>query len=251
MGYQWILLDEIACNGKLGQVDFNKVYIDKYSGLKIIFRNREISKSYVPDTIKKLLAKKQSFEDPIITATDGELYGLRHEDPTGEFEKLIKNKNLNTLLMSEFINQTKKLKKIKPKECSWESTEKELKQKKPYILWFDKSNKIQQKIWNFANFVYEKVETHQKDKNYKWARWHLVRGLASCTFWWASAKDFRLFGPISWSPDEIERGINELIRAIRAIDDVTTRSTKIKAEKQYIKIKHTVWEQHWKYYWKK
>jgi len=107
------------------------------------------------------------------------------------------------------------------------------------------------KLWQLANLVYKTVEDYKKDDNYGWARWHFVRGLASCTFWWASAKDFRLFGPISWSPDEIERGSNELIRAIRALDDVTTRRTKIKAERLYIKIKQMVWDRHWKYYWKK
>ena len=106
-------------------------------------------------------------------------------------------------------------------------------------------------MWELANLAYKTADKYKEDKDYHWARWHLTRGLASCTFWWASAKDFRLFGPISWSPDEIERGANELIRSIRALDDTATRKTKIKAEKLYIKIKKMVWEKHWTYYWKK
>ena len=107
------------------------------------------------------------------------------------------------------------------------------------------------KLWELANTSYDLIEKHKNDQNYVWAYWHLVRGLASCTFWWASAKDFRLFGPISWSPDEIERGSNELIRAIRALDSEDTRKDKIEAEKLYISIKHKVWNKHWSYYWKK
>ncbi len=255
-GYKWLFLDEIAFNGKLKQIKFNKIFKDKKSGIKIVFRSRKLSKSYVPDTILKLLKANDNpnnnhFNHLAITATDGELYGLRHEDPTGKFEHLLSQKELSTLTTSEYIKQVKEVKQIKPKKCSWESMEIELKQGKPYFLWYDKDNDIQMKLWQLANLAYETTEKFEQDKDYKWARWHLTRGLASCTFWWASAKDFRLFGPISWSPDEIERGGNELIRSIRALDDVTTRETKIKAEKLYIKIKQMVWEKHWTYYWKK
>jgi len=249
MGYEWIILDEIAKTGNLNKVDFDKVYQDKFSKLKVIFRNRKLSKSYVPETILRLLDNKK--EDTAITATDGELYGLRHEDPTREFEKLLKRDDLKTLTVSEFVDQKKEVEKIKSLACSWESTEEELIQKKPYALWYDKKNKIQTKLWELANLAYKTSEKYKNDESYHWSRWHLVRGLASCTFWWASAKDFRLFGPISWSPDEIERGANELIRSIRALDDIATRKTKIKAEKIYIKIKKMVWEKHWAYYWKK
>ena len=54
LGYEWIILDEIAMNGKLGEVDFAKIYFDENSGLKIIFRNRQLSKSYVPDDLMKI-----------------------------------------------------------------------------------------------------------------------------------------------------------------------------------------------------
>ncbi len=249
-GYDWLILDEIICLGELGKVDFSKIYQDSSSGLKIVFRSRKFSKCYVPDLLNEEI-KKIDLKNPYITATDAELYGLRHNDPTAEFEKLLKNKSLETFKISEFIDNHKQIKKIKPLSGSWETTAKELKQKKPFALWHDKNNKIQQKLWKLANLAYDTVEYYKKDSNYGWARWHLVRGLSSCTFWWASAKDFRLFGSISWSPDEIERGINEFIRAIRALDDATTRLAKIKAEKLNIKIKQMVWDKHWKYYWKK
>lgn len=265
LGYEWLVLDEIAANGKLGQVDFNKIYEDKNSGLKIIFRSRDLSKSYVPETILRLLKEESS--NLAITATDGELYGLRHIDHTGEFKKLLKNKEIKTQTISEFIKHTLHpclpdrqalsergfpTEKIPLLPCSWESTERELKNNLPYALWHDKKNKIQNDLWDLANLVYGVIEKHGKDENYYWARWHLVRGLASCSFWWASGRDFRhVFGPLSWSPDEIERGTNELIRAIRALENEKTRKEKIKAEKLYIKIKHEIWQKHWRYYWKK
>lgn len=250
LGYEWLILDEISKSGNLQDIDQEKEYIDKQSDLKIIFRSRKLSNSFVPKTIKELYEKeKKGF---FITATDGELYGLRHIDHTGEFEKTLKIKNLKTLTVSEY----QKIKKIKeyvsPVSSNWESIEVEIKNKKPFFLWHNKKNGVQTNLWRLANLAYQVVEERIDDDNYVWARWHLVRGLASCTFWWASGKDFsHNFGPLAWNPDEIERGTNEFIRAVRALENKDTRELKMKAEKIYIQIKKQIWEQHWAYYWKR
>ena len=249
LGYEWIVLDEISREGKIGNHDFNKNYFDKNSGLKAIFRSRELSNSFVPDTIQKMIEDNKKLA---ITATDGELYGLRYIDQTGKFEKLLKQNNLKTLTISEFLKQNREEKNIAIINSSWESSEEDLKNNKPYALWQDKDKEIQNNLWNLANWAYKTIEDNKNDTNYIWARWHLVRGFASCTFWWASGKDFKeSFGPLAWSPDEIERGSNELIRAIRALDNIETREIKMKAEKMYIEIKRKIWKQHWAYYWKK
>lgn len=251
LGYEWAILDEIAVDGKLAEEKANKVYIDGNSGLKIVARSRKISNTYVPDTLQGLFKEGVEKERVLVTATDGELYGLRHNDPTGEFEKTLKNDQLETLTMSEFVNAATDLKEIKPVAHSWDTSENELKNNEPFNLWNEKTNDVQNKLWQLAILAYNTIEEFKEDENYTWARWHFVRGLASCTFWWASAKDFSLFGPISWSPDEIERGTNEFIRSIRAIESEESRNTKVEAEKLYIEIKKLIWEQHWTYYWKK
>ena len=258
MGYQWIILDEMAVDGTIVRHDFNQVYYDKNSGLKIIIRSRKISNSYVPKTVTEILNSIQksdasdSGDSVIATVTDGELYGLRYIDQTAIFEKLLKRRDLQTITISEFVKQSKKeIISIKPQPHSWVTSEKEYQKKEPFNFWQEKSNVVQKKLWQLANLSYSTIESNQNDKNYHWARWHFVRGLASCTFWWASAKDLWLLSPISWNPDLIERGTNELIRSIRALDNVATRKTKIKAEKLYIAIKKAVWKKHWTYYWKK
>ncbi|MFA6454540.1 MAG: hypothetical protein WCV70_01630 [Patescibacteria group bacterium] len=128
---------------------------------------------------------------------------------------------------------------------------KRIKNNLPYFLWRDKKNKIQTLLWQLANAAIVNINKYPKDQNYFWSRQHLDRGLASCTFWWASAHDFRLYGPLAWNPDEIEKGANELIRSVRALNDPRTRQAKIKAEKLYIKIKQLIWHKHWHYYWLK
>lgn len=243
-GYEWIILDEIAYNGQLNQVDFNKIYLDKSSGLKVIFRSRKYSNGFPPDILKNKIEKNDIF----ITATDGELYGLRHIDHTAEFEKFLKKEKLETELMSEFIEQTKTAEVIRPAACSWESTEKELAEDNPYALWNDEKNKIQEKIWELADLAYQTAEKFKKDKNYLGARWHLVRGLASCTWWWASGVKVSSFSPIAWNPDEVERGLNEFIRAIRTLEDKKTKSVKVKGEKLYAELRKNIWLEHWEKY---
>lgn len=247
--YQWLILDEISLAGKLGQIDLSVLYLDKYSDLKILFRDRIFSKDYVPTTILKLIKDHQ--DKTLITATDAELYGLRYFDFTANFEKLLKRSEIITITISQYLSKLKNKQTICPVDSSWESTEKELEKKAPYQLWFNQKNNIQVALWQLANLAITINNKYKNDQNFFWSRRHLDRGLASCTFWWASAHDFKLFSSISWNPDEIEKGVNELIRSIRSLDDPITKQEKIQAEKLYIKIKQLVWQKHWNYYWQK
>lgn len=245
LGYSWIIIDEISKNGKLNQVDFNKKYLEQTSNLKVVFRNRQYSESYVPETVLNLI--KNNNESLVISASDAELYGLRHIDHVADFEKLLKTPGLKTLTISNFLNTIKSTKKFNLVSASWQSSEQELKNQQPFILWTDKNNKIHKKLWQLANIAQNLNTNHDSDQNASWSRWHLVRGLASCMFWWASAKDFsQVFGPIAWNPDEIEKGVNELIRSIRSLEQSTDLQTKLMAEKLTFEIKNLIWEKHWR-----
>jgi predicted glycosyl hydrolase (DUF1957 family) len=240
MGYSWIILDEISAGEKL--IDFTKKYIDQETGLTVIFRNKKISQTYVPETILKLKDNKI-----LITATDAELYGLRHIDEPADFEKALQLQESKTLTISEFLNNLKEKQNTKLIPTSWESTEKDIKNKTPFILWQDKKNKLQIKLWELANLAEETHQKFKRDSNFWWSRWHLVRGLASCTFWWASGQDFRkVYGPLAWNPDLIELGASELIRSVRDVEKSTPLKLKLKAEKIYLEIIGLIWEKHWK-----
>ncbi len=270
LGYEWIILDEIAFTGGINKEppDINRLYVDEASGLKVIFRDRVFSSAYPPDKILPLAQKLEKITDKketdkkeseakqkiFLTATDAELYGLRHEDPTGEMEKIAKLKDLKTLTLSRYLKllAKKKALKIKIWPSSWESSPAEVKAGQAYLLWADKNNKIQNLLWKLAHLALALEVQYKKDKNYYWYRWHLARGLASCTFWWASARDFsKIFGPYAWSPDDIERGLEDLIRSVRSLNDAKTKKKKLEAEKYYLKIKKLIWEAHWKKHWQK
>lgn len=250
LGYSWIILDEIAYSAaNQHRPEAGKIYADAASGLKAVFRDRAVSSSYPPDRIWPMVK-----EDKIVlTATDAELYGLRHEDPTAEIEKIAKSKDLRTATLSAFIKSIKgKPLKAELKSSSWESSPKDVKSNHPYHLWLDKNNKIQANLWKLANLSLALGAKYKNDKNFYWHRWHLVRGLASCTFWWASAHDFsKIYGPYAWSPDEIERGLEDMIRSVRSFANLKTKKKKLEAEVCYLKIKKLIWESHWKKHWQK
>ena len=257
MGYKWLILDELAVNGTIGKTKHDQVYLDKNSGLQLVVRSRHYSSGFVPDICARILDRKNlSSEEKnqvVISATDGELYGLRHIDHTAEFEKFLERSDVDTATVTEFIDEYKtKIIPIKPKKHSWETSEEEYVQGKPFLVWQDKNNKIQVELWQFVGFVNKILKKNQQDSNYFWARWHYVRGLASCTWWWASGRDFsHIFGPVSWNPDQVGLGVNEFVRAVRALDNIDTREQKIKAEKKWLHIKKMIWLNHWTNHWKK
>lgn len=243
LGYEWLIVDEIAVFGHLGETP-NGVFVDANSGLKIVARNRLISESYVPDSLNNLIAT--GIDEPIITATDAELYGLRHVDHTAELEKIIKLPHLRTQTISRYIESHQKAKRVKLVASNWQTTEMDLLKNSPYQLWSASKNRIQAELWELAGLAQELFHRYSRDNNIWWSRWHLWRGLQSCSWWWASKNDFRsVFGPLAWSPDEVEKGVSELVKAIRSLEASTDKKTKIRAEKLALKIRTEVWLEHW------
>ena len=249
LGYEWIIIDEVATEVK----PCSFLVKDKISGLKVVLRNRKLSQTYPPTQILK--SKSASGQDFMITATDAELYGLRHQDQTAEMEKVGKLKDLKTLTISEAIKELEKgesfvIDSLKLSPCSWDSTRTDIENGEPFKLWKDKNNVIHRDLWRLANLALSLDELFAKDINYEWYRWHLVRGVASCTFWWASEYDFsNVFGPYAWNPDIIERGLEDMIRAVRSLNDKKSKKYKLEAENYYLKIKKNIWQRHWNKHW--
>lgn len=244
LGYKYLILDEIA-NVCPGHAKFACPGHTSY-GLKIIFRNRKISQGFVPDEILK---NKEKLKNDLITATDGELYGHRYWNWWPAYTEVLKQLKTETLsdylISSNPSDESNEAVEIELRECSWESTEQELKNKQPFILWQNKKNKIHEYLWKLADFALELNYKNEKDENHFASRLHLEKGLASCTFWWASDKDFSsVFGPRAWDPSFAERGAQELLNSIRSLN--ISSSQKLKAEKLYRKIHELVWKKHWK-----
>lgn len=240
LGYQWIILDEISANQKLKPT---VKYTIKNLGLPVIFRNRQVSKSFPPEEIFKLA--QTDLTQNIITATDGELYGHYHQDWQDHLKQLLEKPLVKCLTVSVYLQKLKNKQAITVKKSSWESTDKQLQLKKPYFLWSNKDNKAHRLAWALADYATQAVEKNSTDPNIFWAQHHLDRGLSSCSFWWASEIKTSPFSPLSWNPDEVDNGLEELIRSLRSLNKLS-RDKKIIAEKLYIAAKKEVWTRHWR-----
>ena len=81
LGFEWTVLDEISATAPI-ELDINHKILD--SGLTVVFRNREFSRSFPPEFI---MSNMNRAPDPLVTAHDGELYGHWHTDDKGYYEK--------------------------------------------------------------------------------------------------------------------------------------------------------------------
>jgi len=248
-GFKWIILDEISSpsrikNKELSIKDDVKYFI-KDIGLQVIFRDREISNTYVPVSIEEMLKSDKHDDQIVITATDGELYGHHHKDFDNKLEKVLQSDKLQTLTVSEYINSLNEIEQIDLRNSSWESTQEELDKDIPFALWKNPENPLHEKLWQLANIAIEAIENNSEDPDLYWAQLHLDYGLASCTFWWASAKKFHALGLESWNPEEINKGVNQLLKSIRALKNL---DNKIKIDAEYLaaEVKKDVWQTHWK-----
>lgn len=236
LNYSWVILDEIALEENHNS---NILYQDQ-NNLNIVFRNRELSSK---NAIKSAL--EHDYSNFLITATDAELYGLRHEDVYENFNKLA-DKKIETENISGYLKLLAVKKNINLIDSSWETTHEDLANNKPYPLWQDSKNILHRNLWALANLAKELYLKHPDDKNSYWSWWHLTRGMASCTFWWASKKDLsNVFGSIAWNPDQVELGANELIRSIRSLENSTDTKTKLRAEDIYYSAIKKIWDSHW------
>ena len=208
LGFTWIILDQISKADILYQI--------KNLGLKVIFRERVYSQNYPAEIIYQKFHSKEDIKETIITATDGEMYGHKHEDWQGHLEKILVNKDLEILTISQYLKTLKQTQTISLRDSSWETSLKDLKQNIPFALWQDPKNALHKALWILTNFSISLVKKYPQDQNYFWVRYHLDRGLSSCTFWWASAKKTGAFSSFAWHPDMVDKGVEELVRSIRS-----------------------------------
>jgi predicted glycosyl hydrolase (DUF1957 family) len=236
-GFTWTILDEI--HHPAGVTDPGIHYKIKNNGMSVIFRNKIFSKPPV-----WLLEHMSELKSPyIITGNDGELYGHWHKDD-GYFDKALEHQEIKTIQVSEYLNELKTTEYVQVRNASWESQLDELAQKIPYGLWNSPQNKVHRLLWTLAKRVIKIVTASSRDNNFVWARHHLDRGLASCAWWWASNKKFHEFSPITWNPEEIEKGARELLTAVRSLQALPSEE-KIKTERLFNKLDLLIWETHW------
>lgn len=221
LGYQWIVLDEIAYNGKFGQVCFNKNYEikDLFPGqgdkkkIKIIFRNRDLSTLFFGDWLDSVdkffssIDKDKRSSEFLVTAFDGENLGHHEKRLPDLWVKILNRKDIKAVTYSEYLSllKNKSLEKIDPLPSSWSTEIKDFKNNIPYPLWNSPKNQLHQLQWQLTNLILKMVGQGQNNVNYGKARELLDKDLGSDQYWWACQRPW-------WGPEIVKESAERFIK---------------------------------------
>lgn len=235
LGFKWIVLDEIAYDGKVGHVDYKKIYKIAGSNLLVFFRERRLSNLIMSAVVRSRETLYDTMKDDmqsgryVLTAMDGETFG--HHRPG--LEKMLFDvfaaPEFELIKISEIPDHYREVREISPVKSTWASTQKEIEDNTQFLSWSDPENLIHKWQRDFTDLILKKINA--MDKNHP--RYELVRkktdlALSSDHFWWASAKPW-------WSLEMIEVGAYRLLDTIRHIPDVPAETLE-KARDYYEKI---------------
>lgn len=245
MGYQWIILDELAYSGKIKDIDWTKICnLKGIDNLSIFFREREASfrilsaeigmSVFSGDMLIQLLGERVNKNEYLITAMDGETFGHHRPGLENLLFDLYKTKELQPVTISELPALFEKGQEIDPQPSSWALMKKDIEQNTPFSRWHDKNNEIHQKQWQLTNLALKAIkELKSADKNYSKVRGDLDKAIHSDQYWWASAMPW-------WSIEMIEAGARDLKNVV--LETPISQLNKNKAVKLYQDIIFTAFD---------
>jgi hypothetical protein len=225
---QWVILDEISYDKKIGGVNFDRGYKIKDSRIKVIFRNRTVSNFFAfeakyenPEAFFQKIKDDGRNNNILITGMDGENLGHHRPNTDKLWEYLITQKDVQAVNGAELLKKYRNFQEVSLIPSSWSSETDDFSANIPYILWQDSSNPIHQKQWQLVNLVLNLLAKAEKneDKNFNQAQNLLDKALASDQFWWASMRPW-------WSVDIIIRETKELGRVVQALKSLSINELK-------------------------
>ncbi|MEK7607875.1 MAG: hypothetical protein AAB484_03075 [Patescibacteria group bacterium] len=237
-GFKWTVLDEIHATVK---VDSETRYEIKDLKFGVVFRDSSYSRTFPPESI--ILDLEKIKKPYLVTCHDGELYGHWHREDHGYYKKAFSHPGITTITVSQYIDELEKETKIAVRDASWESKPDELKQNITLGLWHNPQNEIHNMLEAFKKEILTLVENHQDDPGYSLARHHADRGVASCAWWWASEKKIGPFSPVSWNPTEIEKGAQELYKAMNSFTTLSPNEIS-KTALLFRNLQKSIWQKH-------
>ena len=235
LGFEWLILDEIACGGEPGKVDYTKIYKIKDTKLKVFFRDRRLSNLIMSAVVRSGASLAEAMKDDLksnrylITAMDGETFGHHRPGLEKMLFDIFEAPEFELIPVSDIPKYYKETVEIKPVKSTWASSKEDIEKNIQFLSWSDPENAIHKWQWDLFNLTLKEV--HLMDKNN--SRYDLVRkkmdvALASDHFWWASAKPW-------WSLEMIESGAYQLLDTLRTVPDVSKEKLE-KARDYYEKI---------------
>lgn len=230
LGYKWMIIDEIAMNGRINQTDGKSVYKIKDTNLDVYFRERIISNLIMSALVRRredivIDEYDLNSKDYIITGMDGETFGHHRPGLHDLLTGLLLSSDFEHVFFEELSSQVKSRTAVCPIISSWASTEKDIENGTQFLTWKDERNQIHSWQWEFQELA---LKTVNESKTSLEARNKLDKALASDQFFWASARPW-------WSLEVIELGAWLLLDTIRSVSQVDP-SVIVRAEDLYHKI---------------
>jgi hypothetical protein len=157
-GLKWVVADEISfSNGS--RSDYSSLLMDKAGGGVILFpRHRELSDQLegnmwarkVPKSASEFtqIAQQKCGNDKyFVTIINAEYFGYHIPGRFGLLKALHAENKFRRMSLSELRSYIKRKEFVKPIEGTSETRPYDAKRKKPYFLWQNESNLVQQTLW--------------------------------------------------------------------------------------------------------
>jgi alpha-amylase/alpha-mannosidase (GH57 family) len=246
MGFNWLIIDELAHSGKMQSVHWDRVYtLTGADDFFIFFRDRDISfrilsaevgvSVFSAGMMLKTLGDRLKSDEFLLTAMDGETFGHHRPGLDTLLFELYQVPEIESVTMSEIPNRITKRETVEPLPSTWALMRKDLEQKLPYSRWFDESNEIHQLQWELTNAALATIQKlSPTDPAFPAVRASLDRAIHSDQYWWASASPW-------WSIEMIEAGAKDLKDTIEA-NPAETAEIKEQARALYQKIIYTAFD---------
>lgn len=249
LGFEWIILDEIAKDGKTETVDYTTLYNLPSTNLLVFFRERRPSNLIMSAVVRSYTTLKDAMQSDfasaryLITGMDGETFG--HHRPG--LEKLLfemwDSTDFAMVQISDLAEHYMTRTTVTPVASTWASSEEDIEAGNQFLSWRDPENEIHTSQWELVHLALAQVSTlNPENTQYQTLREQMDAALASDHFWWASARPW-------WSIEEIERGAYLCLAIIEAAP-ATKESIRAKARDLYETIIATAfaWKREGKIY---
>ncbi len=221
LGFEWIILDEIAKSGRTETVDYEKIYKIKDTNVLAFFRERRPSNLIMSAMVRSYESLKESMKTEfssdryLITGMDGETFGHHRPGLEQLLFEIFESPEFDLVQISDLPKFYPKREDVTPVKSTWASSEEDIEKGIQFLSWKDPSNEIHGWQWELVDLALRGIyKTHKKGSLYPDLRAKMDEALASDHFWWASAKPW-------WSLEEIERGAYMCVDIVRRIPNAT------------------------------
>lgn len=241
LGFEWVIVDELASGQGIGQARLDAAYATS-AGLGIVLRNRSLSDflSFSANVesaadVFATMVTATSGQRVVVTGMDGENLGHHRHGVDRLWEYLVTRPGVTCLTVSAARSNLPSA-KLEPVACSWSSQPDEPGAGVPFGLWNHPANPMHKLQWDITYLVIDAVRDAAADPNVDAARRLLDLALTSDRYWWASASPW-------WEMTIVIRETQKLVDAIAPLKTVPT-TTKKRVAQLMERLAHTaeVWE---------